>query len=154
MFFVRKHDILIGAPPEAVFDYVCNPHSWPEWLAASHKIEGPDQPLALGQSFREEWQIRRGTIDLHWTVVESERPRAWTCKADTDFIGPILIRYTFAQEKGWTRYTRELTNPDRPSAPSQDQLDRMDEEARIGLGNIKNQVERRFAAAYVSPYPC
>jgi len=38
MFFVRRHDTLIDAPPEAVFDYVCNPHSWPEWLPASHKI--------------------------------------------------------------------------------------------------------------------
>jgi hypothetical protein len=27
MSFVRKHDILIDTPPEAVFNYVCNPHS-------------------------------------------------------------------------------------------------------------------------------
>jgi uncharacterized protein YndB with AHSA1/START domain len=154
MLFVRKHDILIDAPPEAVFDYVCNPHSWPEWLAASHKIEGPDQPLGLGQTFREEWQIRRGTIELHWAVTESNRPTAWTCRAETDFMGPIVIRYSFADEAGRTRYTRELSNPDRPSEPTQDQLTRMDEEARIGLDNIKKQVERRFAAAHVSPYPC
>lgn len=105
MRFVRKYDILIAAPSQAVFDYVCNPHSWPEWLAASHKIEGPNQPLALGQTFREEWQIRRGIIVLHWTVTESERPKAWTCRAETDFIGPIEIRYTFAEEGGLTRYT-------------------------------------------------
>lgn len=154
MRFVRKHDILIDATAEAVFDYVCNPHSWPEWLAASHKIEGPDQPLRLGQTFREEWQIRRGMIELHWTVTESNRPSAWTCQADTDFIGPIIIRYTFALEGVRTRYMRELSNPNRPSGPSEQQLKRMDEEARIGLGNIKKQVERRFAARHVSPYPC
>ncbi|WP_236843198.1 SRPBCC family protein [Bradyrhizobium icense] len=130
------------------------PHSWPEWLAASQKIEGPNQPLKLSQTFREKWQTRRGTIELHWTVTESNRPSTWTCKADTDFIGPIVIRYTFADEKGHTRYTRELTNPDRPSEPTDDQLLRMDEEARIGLGNIKKQVEWRFAARRVSPYPC
>ena len=146
MFFVRKHDIIIGVPPEAVFDYVCNPHSWPEWLAASHKIEGPDQPLSLGQTFREEWQIRCGVIELRWMVTESNRPSAWACKADTDFMGPILIRYSFAEEGSETRYTRELTNADRPSHPTQDQLKRIDEEARIGLANIKTQVERRFAA--------
>lgn len=154
MFFARKHDILIDAPPEAVFDYVCNPHSWPQWLAASHKIEGPDHPLQVGQTFREEWEIRRGVVELHWTVTESHRASAWTCRADTDFIGPIIIRYTFADEGGRTRYTRELTNPDRASAPTEDQLKRMDEEAQIGLGNIKKQVERRFAAVHVSPYPC
>lgn len=154
MFFTRKHDIFIEAPAEAVYDYVCNPRSWPEWLAASHEIEGPDQPLQLGQTFREAWQIRRGMIELHWTVTESNRPSAWTCRADTAFMGPIIIRYSFVGEKGRTHYSRELTNPDRPSEPTQDQLRRMDEEARIGLSNIKKQVESRFAAAYASPYPC
>ncbi len=51
MLFLRKHDILISASPAAVFDYVCNPHSWPEWLAASHKIEGPDQCPGTGADF-------------------------------------------------------------------------------------------------------
>jgi uncharacterized protein YndB with AHSA1/START domain len=154
MFFVRKHHILIEATPEMVFDYVCNPHSWPEWLTASHKIEGPDQPLKLGQTFREQWQIRRGTIELHWTVTESNRPRAWMCEANTDFIGPIVIRYTFEGEGGRTRYARELTNPNRQSEPTEEQLMRMDEEARTGLNNIKKQIERRFAVTDVSRYPC
>jgi uncharacterized protein YndB with AHSA1/START domain len=154
MFFVRKHDILIDAPPEAVFNYVCNPHSWPEWLTASHKIEGPEHALKLGEAFREEWQIRRGVIVLHWKVTESNRPTAWTCEADTDFIGPIVIRYTFEKEGGGTRYTRQLSNPKRPSEPTEDQLTRMDEEARVGLANIKRQVEWRFAAAYITPFPC
>jgi uncharacterized protein YndB with AHSA1/START domain len=154
MFFVRKHDILIDAPPEAVFDYVCNPHSWPEWLAASHKIEGPEHALKLGEAFREEWQIRRGVIVLHWKVTESNRPTAWTCEADTDFIGPIVIRYTFEKKGDGTRYTRQLSNPKRPSEPTEDQLKRMDEEARVGLENIKLHVERRLAAAHVTPNPC
>ncbi len=146
MYFIRKHDIVIDAPPEAVFDYVCNPHSWPEWLAASHQIDGPDRPLRSGETFHEQWQIRRGTIALNWTVTKSERPNAWACRADTDFIGPIVIRYTFANEAGRTRYTRELTNPDRPTAPSEDQLKRMDDEAQIGLANIKKHVERRLGS--------
>jgi uncharacterized protein YndB with AHSA1/START domain len=146
MLFVRKHDILIHAPPEAVFDYVCNPHSWPKWLAASHKIEGPERALELGEAFREEWQIRRGVIALHWKVTESNRPSAWTCEADTDFIGPIVIRYTFEREEGGTRYTRQLSNPKRPSEPTEDQLKRMDEEARVGLANIKRQVEQHAVA--------
>ena len=146
MFFVRKHDTLIDASPETVFDYVCNPHSWPEWLAASHQIEGPDRALKLGEAFREEWQIRRGVIVLHWKVTESDRPSAWTCEAGTDFIGPIVIRYTFEREGDGTRYTRQLSNPKRPSEPTEDQLKRMDEEAQIGLANIKRQVEQRAAA--------
>jgi hypothetical protein len=40
-----------------------------------------------------------------------------------------------------------LRNPDRPSAPSPEQATRMDEEALIGLENIKRNVEKRFANA-------
>lgn len=154
MLFVRRHDILIDALPEAVFDYVCNPHSWPRWLAASHEIDGPDRPLNTGETFREQWQIRRGMISLDWTVTESARPKVWACRADTEFIGPIVIRYTFANDAGRTRYTRELTNPDRPIEPTKDQLSRMDEEARIGLANIKSLVEARLAADGASPNCC
>jgi hypothetical protein len=37
-----------------------------------------------------------------------------------------------------------LHNPDRPSEPSPGQIARMDEEAMIGLENIKRNVEKRF----------
>ena len=49
--FERRHDILIEAPPEAVYDYVCNPNSWPEWLAASHHIDSADRALDAGEAF-------------------------------------------------------------------------------------------------------
>ena len=147
--FDRRHDILIAAPPEAVYDYVCNPNSWPEWLAASHHIDGADRALAAGETFREQWHIRRGEVILNWVVIESDRPNAWTVEAATDFIGPIVIRYTFERAGDVTKYTRHLRNPARPSAPSDEQLQRMDEEAMIGLGNIKRFVEQRWASRSV-----
>ena len=93
--FQRSHDIMIDAPPAAVYDYVCNPNSWPEWLAASHHIDGEDRPLLRGETFREQWHIKRGEVRLAWTVTESDPPSAWTVEADTDFIGRIVVRYTF-----------------------------------------------------------
>jgi uncharacterized protein YndB with AHSA1/START domain len=141
--FDRMHDILIDAPPEAVYNYVCNPNSWPEWLAASHRIDGANRALRAGETFREQWHIRRGEVVLDWKVIESDRPNAWTVQAETDFIGPIMIRYTFERVGDLTKYTRHLTNPRRPSAPSAEQVQRMDEEALIGLANFKRQVEQR-----------
>ena len=40
--FERRHDILIAAPPEAILTthVFVIPYSWPEWLAASHHIDG------------------------------------------------------------------------------------------------------------------
>jgi len=141
--FDRRHGILIAAPPAAIYDYVCNPNSWPKWLAASHRIDGADRALATGETFREQWHIRRGEVVLDWVVTESARPNAWTALADTDFIGPIVLRYTFEQLGDVTKYTRHLCNPARPSVPSDEQIQRMDEEAEIGLANIKRQVEQR-----------
>jgi uncharacterized protein YndB with AHSA1/START domain len=50
--FERSHNIVIDAPAKAVFDYVTNPQSWPEWLAASHHIDSerlnPDRPPVAG----------------------------------------------------------------------------------------------------------
>jgi hypothetical protein len=144
--FERRHEILIEAPPEAVYDYVCNPNSWPEWLAASHRIDSADRALAAGETFREQWHIRRGEVVLDWMVMESDRPNAWTVQAATDFIGPIMVRYTFERIGDVTRYTRCLRNPARQAVPSTEQVARMDEEAKIGLANIKRQVELRVGA--------
>lgn len=130
--FERSHDILIDAPPAAVFDYVTNPKSWPEWLAASHHIDSADRSLRAGETFHEKWHTSKGEVRLDW-IVETR----------TDFIGPIVIRYTCAPEAGGTRYRRTVTNPARPKPPTPEMIARIDEEARIGLGNIKAIVERR-----------
>jgi hypothetical protein len=111
-----------------------------------HHIDGEDRPLLRGETFHEQWHIKRGEIRLAWTVTESDPPSAWTVEADTDFIGRIVIRYTFEAIAAGTKYTRTLRNPDRPSEPSPGQIARMDEEAMIGLQNIKRNVEKRFLA--------
>ena len=145
--FQRSHDIMIDTPPAAVYDYVCNPNSWPEWLAASHHIDGEDRPLLRGETFREQWHIKRGEVRLAWTVTESDPPSAWTVEADTDFIGRIVIRYTFEAVEAAPGIRGHCAIPIGPSEPSPEQVARMDEEAMIGLENIKRNVEKRFAKA-------
>src|ERR1017187_8952550 len=36
--FERSHEIVIDAPAGDILDYVSNPNSWPEWIAASHRL--------------------------------------------------------------------------------------------------------------------
>ena len=109
--FERRHDILIAAPPEAIYDYVCNPNSWPEWLAASHHIDGAIARWTTGETFREQWHIRRGEVVLDWKVTESDRPNAWTVQAATDFIGPIVVRYTFERVGDVTKIHQAAAQP-------------------------------------------
>jgi len=141
--FERSHDILIDAPPRAVFDYVTNPQSWPEWIKASHRIDSEDRPLTRGETFHETWRIRSGEVPMNWVVEACDSPKLWIVQAETAFMGPIVIQYTCEAVDGGTRFTRTTRNPARPKPPTDDQLARMDAEAATALGNIKANVERR-----------
>jgi len=141
--FRRSHDILIDAPAGVVFDYVCNPNSWPEWIAASHAMHSPDRPLRAGDTFREDWHTRTGPAVLEWLVLESDRPRRWVAETNTDFIGRIVVQYDFTEAEGGCRYTRTVINPARPKPSTEDMIRRIDEEASTSLANIKRRVEAR-----------
>lgn len=144
--FRRQHDVLINAPAETIYDFVCNPNSRPLWSEASRKIEAPDRPLKRGEKFREEWGTRRGPVVLNWIVLDDERPNSWTIRADTDFVGPIVIRLCFEQDGATTRCIHHVSNPRRPSEPSADQIRRIDEDTAAGLAEIKRLIEERTRA--------
>jgi hypothetical protein len=48
--FERSHEIVIDAPAGDILDYVSNPNSWPEWIAASHHIDGTIRVAARFQA--------------------------------------------------------------------------------------------------------
>jgi uncharacterized protein YndB with AHSA1/START domain len=143
--FERSHNIVIDAPAKTVFDYVTNPQSWPEWLAASHHIDSENRPLDTGEVFREKWHIRSGEVSLSWIVRACVSPKLWIVQAETDFIGPIVIQYTCEEADGRTTFTRMVRNPARPKPPTDNQLARIDDDAAVGLQNIKANVEKRVA---------
>ncbi|MBK5102948.1 MAG: SRPBCC family protein [Burkholderiales bacterium] len=145
--FERSHEIAIDAPAGDILDYVSNPNSWPEWIAASHHIDSPPRPLAAGERFSERWHTRTGEVLLEWLVTERDHPRLWVAQTRTDFIGTIIVRYEVETAAGGSRYRRTLINPARPKAPTADMIRRIDEEAAVSLQNIKRAVEARRGGA-------
>ena len=141
--FERSHDIVIDAPAGDILDYVSNPNSWPEWIAASHHIDSPPRPLEAGERFCERWHTRTGEVLLDWLVTERDHPRLWVAETRTDFIGTIVVRYEVEPAAGGCRYRRTVINPARPKAPTDDMIKRIDEEAFVSLQNIKRAVEAR-----------
>ena len=141
--FECRHEILIDASPQAVFDYVTNPRSWPEWIAASHHIDSPDRPLGKGERFNEQWHTRTGGVRLDWIVTACEPPHLWIAETGADFIGPIIVRYDCEPVGQGARYVRTVRNPARPRPATPEIVARVDEEAATALANIKTQVERR-----------
>lgn len=141
--FEHKNDIVIAAPAETIFDYVTNPKSWPEWLPSSHHIDCEDRPMRFGDTFHEHWSTRTGRVDLDWVVIACDTPRLWIGLTNaTSFLGPIVVQYNCDDVAGGTRFTRTVRNPQRPKQATEDQVKRMNEEAVLGLSNIKAKVER------------
>ncbi|MDB5618027.1 SRPBCC family protein [Tardiphaga sp.] len=141
--FERSHSIVIAAPADAVFDYVTNPKSWPEWLPSSHQIDCDDRPMRFGDTFHEHWSTRSGPVNLDWLVIACEPPRLWIGLTQTPFMGPIVVQYICEPTEGGTKFIRTMRNPARPKPPTAEMVARMDEEAVLGLGNIKRKVEDR-----------
>ena len=141
--FERRHDIVIDAPAEDIFNYVSNPNSWPEWIAASHEINSPDHPLQEGETFHEEWQTRNGGSELNWAVTICDAPKLWIAETQKTFISKITARYDVEAIEDQHRYTRTIINEDRPNMPTDDQIARVDSEAAIALNNIKKNVEAK-----------
>ena len=139
--FEHTNDIVIAATPEKIFDYVTNPKSWPEWLPSSHHIDCDNRPMRFGDTFHEHWSTRTGRVDLDWVVIACDRPSLWIGLTNTPFLGPIVVQYNCEPATGGTRFIRTLRNPQRPKAPTEDQVRRTDEEAKLGLANIKAKVE-------------
>ena len=139
--FEHRNDIVIAAPAERIFDYVTNPKSWPEWLPSSHHIDCENRPMRFGDTFHEHWSTRTGRVDLDWVVIACDRPFLWIGLTNTTFIGPVVVQYNCEAAGGGTRFTRTVRNPQRPKAPTADQVQRLDEEARLGLSNIRTKVE-------------
>ncbi len=141
--FERHHAIVIAAQPAAVFDYVTNPKSWPEWLPSSHHIDCDDRPMRFGDTFHEYWSTRTGKVELDWLVIACTPAKVWIGLTQTSFMGPVVVQYDCESVEGGTRFTRTLRNPARPKPPSAEVIERMDQEARLGLEAIKRNVEAR-----------
>lgn len=141
--FECHHAIVIAAKPAAVFDYVTNPKSWPEWLPSSHQLDCDDRPMRFGDSFHEHWSTRSGKVELDWLVIACDQPHLWIGLTQTAFMGPVVVQYDCEEVEGGTRFTRTLRNPARPKPPTKEMIARIDQEARLGLETIKRNVEAR-----------
>ena len=141
--FERKHETVIDAPAEAIFDYVTNPQTWPEWIAASHHIESANRPMTTEDTFSEKWHTRKGEVTLDWVITTCERPGCWIGETGAPFLGPIIVRYDIEPVTGGHRFTRTVTNPARPKPPTPEMIQAVDDEAATALANIKRHVEAR-----------
>ena len=104
-------EVVIGRPPEAVFDYVSQPWRWHEWHPGSRSAQRLEGSLTAGRRFREVAAVRPVAFlplalrsELSYVVVEHARPRAWEVRGTSPRID-LSIRYELAEDGG-TRVRR------------------------------------------------
>ncbi|MDF3838658.1 SRPBCC family protein [Cupriavidus basilensis] len=99
----------IARPDTVVFDYVSTPANWPVWHRSSLAVAGAvDHSLLPGEQVTETFLVagRRGTVV--WTVVERERPVAWTIEGTIDGRQAGTVRYTLTPMRMGTLFEREF----------------------------------------------
>ena len=95
----------IDAPPEVVFDFVCDIDRWPEWDAfADEIVRTSDSPLVAGSTYTE----REGKDESHWRVVEFERPGRATPRRDGALPGRGLGRHRAVPRDGGTDFVQAI----------------------------------------------
>ena len=97
----------IPRPPEAVFDFVTNPGSWPQWHPSSLGVSGvTDHSLEVGEQVTEAFRVagRRGSVT--WTCIERDRPHRWAIEGSPQEGGSGTISYLLTAHDGGTRFER------------------------------------------------
>ena len=97
-----EHSIWLDATPEAAYDYLTTLRHWCRWYASTIAMEGQaDAPSAVGDKVTERVQVLGVVGKLHWTTVESIRPRRFVIET-TSVEMPVMrrarLRITYAFE--------------------------------------------------------
>jgi hypothetical protein len=102
-----QNDIWIGAPPEAVFDYVADLTRHGEWAAQPLKVEALGGERAEGARFRTAaHQFGRDNINEQ-TVLDYDRPRRFAFEA-RGREGRFVHAFDLVAEADGTRLTKSM----------------------------------------------
>ncbi len=106
------NEILIDAPPQAVFDYVSRPDLWHEWHPASTSAELPRVPLKVGDEFREIITVKYPLVSVQrqtaYRVTISNPATVWEVQGKSSLFD-LTIHYDFTRVGQGTLFRRTLT---------------------------------------------
>jgi uncharacterized protein YndB with AHSA1/START domain len=70
-----EREIEIAAPPERVYDVVCDPRCLDEWVTIQESLEeAPDGDLERGSRLVQKLKVAGQRFTVTWTVREAKRP--------------------------------------------------------------------------------
>ena len=144
-----ENEVLIGCPPQQVFDYVTQPGRWHEWHPSSLSAQVAEPALTPGAQFDEQIEVQplaplppRIRRAVQYRVLESEPPLRWVTRGQMRS-GWLQISYTLKMSAAGTRFHRRLefdvSGPLRLLRPLLVRRQRL--VSAVALANLKQRLE-------------
>ncbi len=143
--------VLVRAPQDAVWAFLCNARRYPEWIPDTLAILSVDgEPLAAGSAYRERSRLL-GPLSLpsDWRVTEFEPPHRQ--RHDGRMLGPMAVTFEATPEGEGTQfgYRLEWEVPLGPAGRALNAMamrPRLDRSFRLAAENLCRLVESEAAA--------
>jgi uncharacterized protein YndB with AHSA1/START domain len=136
-----RNEIVVHRPIAEVFAVATTTRHWPAWHPATLRVEGAiDGPARLGDRIVEHVRIAGHEGSGTWVVTVCEPPSRLVLDSTDAGIGHVRISYTLVQERGGTRFVRELDLP--PLSPPVQAA--MHEQSATALRRLLTLLEREI----------
>jgi carbon monoxide dehydrogenase subunit G len=133
-----EHTTLIAAPPDAIYDVVTDPQRLEDWVTIHEKlVKAPLGSLKKGSKLTQQLRLAGKCFTVHWTVVQSDRPRKMVWKGSGPVRSKASVTYEFEPNGAGTcfSYVNEYHLPGGPlgklAAPIVDRVTKGELEASI-----------------------
>ena len=100
-----RETIVLGAPPERVWETVMDPTRLGAWVTTHESVEDVE-PGAVGEgaTFRQRLRLAGRSFEVDWRVIEADRPRLARWHGDGPAGSTARVSYRLAPEDGGTRF--------------------------------------------------
>jgi carbon monoxide dehydrogenase subunit G len=112
-----EHNAVIDAAPDVLFDVVTDPTRLEDWVTIHDDlVEAPPGELQVGSELTQQLRLAGRCFTVHWTVVESDRPRRVVWKGRGPIHSQASVTYELEPNGDGTRfsYTNDYHLPGGP----------------------------------------
>lgn len=130
----------IAAPPEAIYDVVTDASRLEDWVTIHEElVDAPHGSLKEGSELTQRLKLAGRCFTVHWTVIESDRPRRVVWKGRGPMRSKASVTYDLGPGGSGTHfsYSNEYDLPGGPLGKLAGPM-----VSRVTLGELERSLEK------------